>query len=101
MSAANELHANPITSSSMKIGDLRPFGTADFTKRSVNLTCMALPLLRNDRPSEQWSCGERKMLDPIWHSRWKQAEAPIGYVPDRYPEYFAVDWGKSAGDQRE
>jgi hypothetical protein len=39
----------------MKIGDLRPFGTADFTKRSVNLTRMALLLLRNDQPSERWS----------------------------------------------
>jgi hypothetical protein len=82
-SAANELHSNPITSSSMKIGDLRPFGTADFTKRSVNLTRMALLLLRNDQPSERWSYWERKMLDPTWHSRRKQAEAPIGYVPDQ------------------
>jgi hypothetical protein len=85
MQCCNELHSNPITSSSMKIGDLRPFGTADFMKRSVNLTRMVLLLPRNDRPSERWPCGERKMLDPIWLLRWKQAEAPIGYVPDQIP----------------
>ena len=55
-----------MTSSSMKIGDLRPRGAACFAKRSVSFTSMVLPSLPNRPFSQGGSRADSKMLSAIF-----------------------------------